>query len=41
VRFLEIRTAPNILVYVEQPPKADRSLSVKVFQAPIRLQHIR
>ncbi len=31
----------TILVYVEQPSeKHDRSLSVKVFQAPIRLQHI-
>lgn len=42
VRFLEIQdSAENILVYVEQPSeKHDRSLSVKVFQAPIRLQHI-
>ncbi|MFN3357950.1 MAG: ATP-binding protein [Pseudomonas sp.] len=42
VRFLEIQDATeNILVYVEQPSeKHDRSLSVKVFQAPIRLQHI-
>ncbi|WP_155718244.1 histidine kinase dimerization/phospho-acceptor domain-containing protein, partial [Pseudomonas fluorescens] len=42
VRFLEIQdSAENILVYVEQPSERhDRSLSVKVFQAPIRLQHI-
>ena len=42
VRFLEIQdSSENILVYVEQPSeKHDRSLSVKVFQAPIRLQHI-
>lgn len=42
VRFLEIQdSTENILVYVEQPSeKHDRSLSVKVFQAPIRLQHI-
>lgn len=42
VRFLEIQdSAENILTYVEQPSeKHDRSLSVKVFQAPIRLQHI-
>ena len=42
VRFLEIQDSnENILVYVEQSnEKNDRSLSVKVFQAPIRLQHI-
>ena len=42
VRFLEIQdSAEKILLYVEQPSeKHDRSLSVKVFQAPIRLQHI-
>ena len=42
VRFLEIQdSAENILVYVEQPSeKHDCSLSVKVFQTPIRLQHI-
>ncbi|KAF1010934.1 MAG: Autoinducer 2 sensor kinase/phosphatase LuxQ [Pseudomonas fluorescens] len=42
VRFLEIQdSSENILVYVEQPQeKHDRSLSVKVFQAPVRLQHI-
>ena len=40
VRFLEIQdSSENILVYVEQPSeKHDRSRSVKVFQAPIRLQ---
>lgn len=42
VRFLEIQdSAENILVYVEQPSEAqNRSQQVKVFQAPIRLQHI-
>ncbi len=42
VRFLEIQdSTEKILLYVEQPSeKHDHSLSVKVFQAPIRLQHI-